>query len=145
VLREQDVAVEKGADQFVLLSAICVQKPTLTFQAAKLKFEEALMASGLKYSIVRPTAFFKSLGGQVAPCKVRARAHSCSPLLCVARCPPRARLGYALLHSGRVSRWGVGRLYSRVLEQIGAPKGTVKKGRIRAVRRAARTGDGFHN
>jgi len=64
-----DVAVEKGADQFVLLSAICVQKPTLTFQAAKLKFEEALMASGLKYSIVRPTAFFKSLGGQVAPCK----------------------------------------------------------------------------
>ena len=67
----QDVAVEKGAGQFVLLSAICVQKPTLTFQAAKLKFEEALQASGLTYSIVRPTAFFKSLGGQVAPCKVR--------------------------------------------------------------------------
>eukprot|EP00241_Pyramimonas_parkeae_P006305 CAMPEP_0114244958 /NCGR_PEP_ID=MMETSP0058-20121206/11625_1 /TAXON_ID=36894 /ORGANISM="Pyramimonas parkeae, CCMP726" /LENGTH=414 /DNA_ID=CAMNT_0001357949 /DNA_START=41 /DNA_END=1285 /DNA_ORIENTATION=+ len=61
-----DVALEAGADQFVLLSAICVQKPLLTFQAAKLKFEEALMASGMTYSIVRPTAFFKSLGGQVA-------------------------------------------------------------------------------
>jgi len=60
-----EVAKEKGAGQFVLLSAICVQKPLLTFQAAKLKFEEELMASGLTYSIVRPTAFFKSLGGQV--------------------------------------------------------------------------------
>jgi hypothetical protein len=97
-LREQDVAVEKGADQFVLLSAICVQKPLLTFQAAKLKFEEALMTSGLKYSIVRPTAFFKSLGGQVAPCKVRARQHSC---LCCACCPPRARLA-DMLHNWRV-------------------------------------------
>lgn len=52
------------ADHFVLLSAICVQKPRLAFQHAKLAFEAALQASGLTYSIVRPTAFFKSVSGQ---------------------------------------------------------------------------------
>ncbi|EEW26409.1 NAD(P)H-binding protein [Rhodobacter ferrooxidans] len=55
-----------GVTQVVLLSAICVQKPLLAFQQAKLAFETALIASGLTYSIVRPTAFFKSLSGQVA-------------------------------------------------------------------------------
>lgn len=50
---------------FVLLSAICVQRPKLVFQQAKLAFEAELIASGLTYSIVRPTAFFKSLSGQV--------------------------------------------------------------------------------
>jgi divinyl chlorophyllide a 8-vinyl-reductase len=54
-----------GASRFVLLSAICVQKPLLAFQHAKLAFEAALMNSGLTYSIVRPTAFFKSLSGQI--------------------------------------------------------------------------------
>jgi divinyl chlorophyllide a 8-vinyl-reductase len=54
-----------GVAQFVLLSAICVQKPLLAFQQAKLAFERALVDSGLTYSIVRPTAFFKSLSGQV--------------------------------------------------------------------------------
>lgn len=54
-----------GAAQFVLLSAICVQKPRLAFQHAKLAFEAALQASGLAWSIVRPTAYFKSLSGQV--------------------------------------------------------------------------------
>ncbi len=54
-----------GIRQFVLLSAICVQKPDLAFQKAKLAFEAELVASGLTYSIVRPTAFFKSLSGQV--------------------------------------------------------------------------------
>ena len=33
-----------GATHFVLLSAICVQKPLLEFQRAKLKFEEELAA-----------------------------------------------------------------------------------------------------
>ena len=48
-----------------------MQKPLLEFQRAKLKFEadleqEALASDGnLTYSIVRPTAFFKSLAGQV--------------------------------------------------------------------------------
>lgn len=50
---------------FILLSAICVQKPLLGFQQAKLEFESILIDSGLRYSIVRPTAFFKSLAGQV--------------------------------------------------------------------------------
>ncbi len=54
-----------GATQFILLSAICVQKPLLQFQYAKLAFEAALIASGITYSIVRPTAFFKSLSGQI--------------------------------------------------------------------------------
>ncbi|MEM7662043.1 MAG: NAD(P)H-binding protein [Pseudomonadota bacterium] len=54
-----------GVKHFVLLSAICVQKPELAFQKAKLAFEETLIASGMTYSIVRPTAFFKSLSGQV--------------------------------------------------------------------------------
>jgi len=55
-----------GAKHFVLLSAICVQKPLLEFQRAKLKFESLLQEAGdITYSIVRPTAFFKSLAGQV--------------------------------------------------------------------------------
>lgn len=54
-----------GITQFVLLSAICVQKPLLAFQQAKLAFEAELSASGVTFSIVRATAFFKSLSGQV--------------------------------------------------------------------------------
>jgi len=54
-----------GVRRFVLLSAICVQRPLLAFQHAKLAFESALIQSGLTYSIVRPTAFFKSLSGQI--------------------------------------------------------------------------------
>ncbi len=58
-------AREAGVTHMVLLSAICVQKPVLEFQKAKLAFEQALIDSGLTYSIVRPTAFFKSLSGQI--------------------------------------------------------------------------------
>ncbi|VFQ83311.1 unnamed protein product [Cuscuta campestris] len=63
-----------GAVHFVLLSAICVQKPLLEFQRAKLRFEADLVRESeeddtFSYSIVRPTAFFKSLGGQVEPVK----------------------------------------------------------------------------
>ena len=54
-----------GVPQMVLLSALCVQKPLLAFQQAKLAFEKELIDSGLTYSIVRPTAFFKSLSGQI--------------------------------------------------------------------------------
>lgn len=56
---------DAGVAHFILLSAICVQKPLLAFQQAKLAFERELIASGLRYSIVRPTAFFKSLSGQI--------------------------------------------------------------------------------
>ena len=58
-------AKQAGATHMVLLSAMCVQKPLLAFQQAKLAFEKVLMQSGLTYSIVRPTAFFKSLSGQI--------------------------------------------------------------------------------
>ncbi len=58
-------ARRSGVEQMVLLSALCVQKPLLAFQQAKLAFEKELVDSGLAYSIVRPTAFFKSLSGQV--------------------------------------------------------------------------------
>ncbi len=60
-----DAARQAGVTQVVLLSAICVQKPLLAFQHAKLAFEKHLVESGLHYSIVRATAFFKSLSGQV--------------------------------------------------------------------------------
>lgn len=59
-----------GPEHFTLLSAICVQKPRLQFQLAKARFEGELEASGQRYSIVRPTAFFKSLSGQIE--RVRA-------------------------------------------------------------------------
>ena len=61
-----EAAKAAGVDRFVLVSAICVQRPKLAFQHAKLAFEAALVGSGLTYSIVRPTAFFRSLSGQVA-------------------------------------------------------------------------------
>lgn len=60
-----EAALAAEARQFILLSAICVQKPRLAFQHAKLAFEALLMASGMDYTIIRPTAFFKSLSGQV--------------------------------------------------------------------------------
>ncbi len=60
-----EAARRAGVTQCVLLSAICVQKPLLAFQQAKLAFEKVLIESGLTYSIVRPTAFFKSLSGQI--------------------------------------------------------------------------------
>lgn len=60
-----EAALAGGAGHFILLSAICVQKPLLAFQHAKLRFEAMLAASGIGYTIIRPTAFFKSLSGQV--------------------------------------------------------------------------------
>ena len=59
-----------GMAHFVLLSAICVQKPLLEFQKAKLALEAKLReGEDVSYSIVRPTAFFKSLGAQVESCR----------------------------------------------------------------------------
>lgn len=59
-------AVAANVRHFTLLSAICVQKPLLDFQRAKLAFEAELQTAPLDWTIVRPTAFFKSLSGQVA-------------------------------------------------------------------------------
>ena len=52
---------------FVLLSAFCCGKPKLHFQYAKLKLEEdiRMYQNDVTHSIVRPTAFFKSLDGQI--------------------------------------------------------------------------------
>jgi len=58
-------ATGAGVKQFVLLSAICVQKPKLAFQHAKLAFEAELQAAPINWSIVHPTAYFKSLSGQM--------------------------------------------------------------------------------
>lgn len=54
-----------AARHFVLLSAFCCRNPILKLQQAKLEFEDKLAAqSEMTYSIVRPTAFFKSVSGQ---------------------------------------------------------------------------------
>lgn len=58
-------ALRQEVTRFMLLSAICVQKPRLAFQHAKLAFEKVLMSSSITWQIVRPTAFFKSLSGQI--------------------------------------------------------------------------------
>jgi hypothetical protein len=47
------IAKAAGVQHLVLLSAICVQKPLLAFQHAKLAFEKELRESGLRYSIVQ--------------------------------------------------------------------------------------------
>jgi len=65
-----EAAMEHGVRHWLQLSAICLQKPRLEFQRAKLAFERELMASALGWVIVRPTAFFKSLSGQLG--RVRA-------------------------------------------------------------------------
>ena len=53
-----NLAQENGVDKFILLSAICIRKPDLPLQLAKLKMEDALIRSGIDYTIVRPTAYF---------------------------------------------------------------------------------------
>lgn len=53
-----NAGLENGTKQFILLSAICVRKPDLPLQLAKLKMEDALIRSGIDYTIVRPTAYF---------------------------------------------------------------------------------------
>lgn len=60
-----DVAVALDIGHFILLSAICVQRPKLAFQHAKLAFEADLKSADIDYTVVRPTAFFKSLSGQI--------------------------------------------------------------------------------
>lgn len=53
-----NAAQASGTEKFILLSAICVRKPELPLQLAKLKMEDELMRSGIDYTIVRPTAYF---------------------------------------------------------------------------------------
>lgn len=60
-----NAALAAGAGKFILLSAICVRKPELPLQLAKLKMEDALMRSGIDYTIVRPTAYFWVFDSQI--------------------------------------------------------------------------------
>jgi len=60
-----DCAERHNVGHFVLLSAICVQKPRLAFQREKLRFERLLHDSPVPGTIVRATAFFRSLVGQI--------------------------------------------------------------------------------
>jgi divinyl chlorophyllide a 8-vinyl-reductase len=54
------------ARHYVMLSAFCCQKPLLQLQKAKLKMEaELAKQTDLTWSVVRPTAFFKSVSGQL--------------------------------------------------------------------------------
>ena len=59
-----EYAERVGTRHFVLLSAICIQKPRLAFQREKLKFEARLHDSSVPGTIIRATAFFRSLVGQ---------------------------------------------------------------------------------
>jgi divinyl chlorophyllide a 8-vinyl-reductase len=61
-----DAGAAVNARHFVLLSAFCCRRPLLQLQQAKLKLEAKLQEqSQLTYSIIRPTAFFKSVSGQL--------------------------------------------------------------------------------
>jgi divinyl chlorophyllide a 8-vinyl-reductase len=61
-----DAGSAVDARHFVLLSAFCCKNPWLQFQQAKLKMEADLTGQNkMTYSIVRPTAFFKSVSGQL--------------------------------------------------------------------------------
>ena len=59
--------LKKKRCHYTLLSAYCCGKPLLQFQFAKLKLEEDIKQNieFVSHSIVRPTAFFKSLDGQI--------------------------------------------------------------------------------
>lgn len=57
--RKIDIVIScNEVDQFILLSAICVRKPDLPLQLAKLKMEDELMRSGIDYTLIRPTTYF---------------------------------------------------------------------------------------
>lgn len=60
-----EAAAVAGARRAVLVSALCVQTPRLAFQHAKLAAEAALRDGSMAWTVVRPTAFFRSLSGQV--------------------------------------------------------------------------------
>ena len=62
-----DAGIATGARHYVLLSAFCCKNPWLQFQQAKLKLEADIVANqeSMTHTIVRPTAFFKSVSGQL--------------------------------------------------------------------------------
>jgi hypothetical protein len=83
VIKINGQIIQKQKSQFVLLSAFCCGKPVLQFQFAKIKLEDEIRkvtdATGLTHSIVRPTAYFKSLDGQIESAK-KGRSRSVTML-----------------------------------------------------------------
>lgn len=75
LIRHGDEKTSTDMPHYVMLSAFCCGKPRLQFQFAKLKLEEDLREASkegkgvLSHSIVRPTAYFKSLDGQLEAAK----------------------------------------------------------------------------
>ena len=71
-LNALQAARQSGAAHFVLLSAICVQKPLLEFQRAKLKFEAALQVSTSSGSTHVPSVQALPAGCSRHPCDLHA-------------------------------------------------------------------------
>ena len=73
LIRHGDKMTGTDMPHYVMLSAFCCGKPRLQFQFAKLKLEEDLREASkggkVSHSIVRPTAYFKSLDGQLEAAK----------------------------------------------------------------------------
>lgn len=63
-----------GVSHMVLLSAICVQKPLLAFQQAKLAFENELIGSGLTYSIAGRPPTSNRYRGRSIGCSAASRS-----------------------------------------------------------------------
>nr|CAD1833383.1 unnamed protein product [Ananas comosus var. bracteatus] len=98
-----------GAAHFVLLSAICVQKPLLEFQRAKLKFESELQSlaaadENFTFSIVRPPPSSRAWAGRSRPSRA-ASPTSCSATEGYQQDPAdwRARKGADAIGSGGVA------------------------------------------
>ena len=81
--------IQKQKSQFVLLSAFCCGKPVLQFQFAKIKLEDEIRKvtdeTGITHSIVRPTAYFKSLDGQIESAK-KGRSNGVSLIILFLLC-----------------------------------------------------------
>jgi len=97
-----------------------VQKPLLTFQLAKQKLEEEIAAAGdISYSIVRPTAFFKSLAGKgsyhpkvclvVSPNQLTSNGHLTNHLLVLGQFCYHLLCGvWSFYQTNSHQDWGVG-------------------------------------
>ncbi len=89
-----DVGRETGASHFVLLSAICVQKPLLEFQRAKLKLEADLQVTG-----VWRGGLFGAMMGHLST-KHQARSHQQE-----AKVQAEPACAHSLLYASLVGWW----------------------------------------
>ena len=94
-LNALQAARQSGAAHFVLLSAICVQKPLLEFQRAKLKFEAALQVWLLFYTRAGPPSMLHCKG--MSACHASSAASTAIQLQYVAAlmsCPSSTRTSF---------------------------------------------------